>query len=185
MSLARLFRDIHYWGSLVLLATTLIVASTGILLAVRKDFHQLQPVQQEGVRAGLSDRPISGMLKAVNARSGFERITAEDLDRIDIRPGDGVAKVILKDRTELQVDIHTLQVLQVGYRTSDLLEQIHSGTIVGDWGKYVLSLPTGIGLLLLWATGIYLFVLPFMARSRQKKAHAAKAARKAAAAKQG
>ena len=181
MSLARLFRDIHYWGSLVLLLTTLVVATTGILLAVRKDFHQLQPVQQEGVRAGLSDRPISGMLAAVNARPGFERVTAEDLDRIDIRPKDGIAKVILKDRTELQVDIHTLEVLQVGYRTSDLLEQIHSGTIVGDWGKYVLSLPTGFGLLLLWGTGIYLFLLPFLARARQRKALAAKAAKAATA----
>ncbi len=181
MPLAKLFRDIHYWGSLVLLATTLIVATTGLLLAVRKDFHQLQPVQQEGSQAGLSDRPISGMLAAVNAHRGFGHITAKDLDRIDIRPKDGVAKVILKDHTELQVDIHTLKVLQVGYRTSDVLEQIHSGTIVGDWGKYVLSLPTGIGLLLLWGTGFYLFILPFLARARQRKAQAAKAARKAAA----
>ena len=182
MPLPKLLRDIHYWGSLVLLLTTLVVATTGILLAVRKDFHQLQPVQQEGSRAGLSERPISGMLAAVNAHRGFGHVTHDHLDRIDIRPKDGIAKVILKDRTELQVDIHTLEVLQVGYRTSDLLEQIHSGTIVGDWGKYVLSLPTGIGLLLLWTTGIYLFVLPFLARARQRKALAAKAARKAAAA---
>ena len=67
MPLPKLLRDIHYWGSLVLLTTTLIVATTGLLLAVRKDFHQLQPVQQEGSQSGLSDRPISGLLKAVSA----------------------------------------------------------------------------------------------------------------------
>jgi uncharacterized iron-regulated membrane protein len=181
MPLPKLLRDIHYWGSIVLMVLTLVVAVTGILMAVRKDFHQLQPAQREGSQAGLSDRPISGMLAAVNAHPGFGDITFKDLDRIDVRPKDGVAKVILKNHTELQVDIHTLKVLQVGYRTSDVLETIHTGTIVGDWGKYVVSLPAGIGLLLLWGTGIYLFILPFLARARQRKAKAAKAAAKAAA----
>lgn len=174
MFLARLFRKIHYWGSLVLMVTTLVVATTGVLLALRKDFAVLQPPQQRSSIGALSDRPISALVKAVTAYRGFESITEADVDRIDIRPSRGLAKVILNDHTEVQVDLHTLRVLQVGYRTSDVLELIHSGTIVGEWGKYVWAIPTGVGLLLLWATGIYLFVWPFLTRARARRAKAEK-----------
>ena len=168
MSFARLFRQIHYWGSLLLIVTTLVVAATGILLILKKDFAALQPPTLDGQTAGLSDAPLSALLAAVATTPGYAHVTWQDVDRIDVRPSNGVAKVVLADRTELQVDLHTLQVLQIGYRTSDLIETIHDGSFFGAWGKYLLSLPTGIGLIIAWATGVYLFVLPFLVRRRKR-----------------
>jgi uncharacterized iron-regulated membrane protein len=169
MSHARLFRLVHYWGSVLLLITTVVVATTGILLALRKDFPALQPPQQRSAVGALSDRPISAIVRAVTMNPDFRWVTEDDVDRLDIRPSLGLAKVILKDHTEVQVDLHTMEVLQVGYRASDVLELIHSGTIFGDWGKYVWAVPTGVALLVLWATGAYLFAWPFIVRARTRK----------------
>ena len=91
------------------------------------------------------------------------------MDRIDIEPADGIAKVILHSRTEFQVDLHSGEVLQTGYRTSDLLESIHDFSFVGGYGKYLLSVPTGVALLVMWGTGTYLFILPFLVRRRKRR----------------
>ena len=54
----------------------------------------------------------------------------------------------------------------MAYRRSDLIEQIHDGSFFSDAVKLYVFLPTGILLILMWGTGIYLFLLP---RFRKKK----------------
>jgi len=168
-SLARAFRLIHYWASLFLVVTTLVVAVTGILLALKKDFDTLQPPVAQSSAPGLSNLRINQLLADIKTRDGFEGITWRDLDRIDIEPADGIAKVILASRTEFQVDLHTGEVLQTGYRTSDLLESIHDFSFVGNFGKYLFSVPTGVALLAMWLTGTYMFILPFWVRRRKRR----------------
>lgn len=170
MFAARALRQIHYWASIGIAATILVVSVTGILLTLKKDFHALQPPVVTGSRKGLSDLPLSALLKGINTAPGFEGTGWREVDRIDVYPADGIAKVILHTRTELQVDLQTGEVLQIGYRTSDLLESIHDFSFIGSAGKYILSLPTGITLLVMWGTGIYLFVLPFLAHRRKRRA---------------
>ena len=168
-SLARTLRLVHYWASTLLVVTTLVVAVTGILLALKKDFHTLQPPIAQSSAPGLSGLGTDRLLAGVASRPGFERITWRDVDRIDIEPADGIAKVILHSRTEFQVDLHSGEVLQTGYRTSDLLESIHDFSFVGGYGKYLLSVPTGVALLVMWGTGTYLFLLPFLVRRRKRR----------------
>jgi uncharacterized iron-regulated membrane protein len=161
-------RLVHYWASTLLLVTTLVVAVTGILLALKKDFDVLQPPMAQSSAPGLSGLRIDELLGDIKTRRGFEQISWRDVDRIDIQPGDGIAKVILSSRTEFQVDLHTGKVLQTGYRTSDLLESIHDFSFFGGFGKYLLSVPTGLALLVMWGTGTYLFLLPFLVRRRKR-----------------
>lgn len=167
-SLARTLRLIHYWASTFLVVTTLVVAVTGILLALKKDFDTLQPPIAQSSAPGLSDLRIDQLFADIATREEFERITWRDVDRIDIEPADGIAKVVLFSRTEFQVDLHTGEVLQTGYRTSDLIETIHDFSFVGGLGKYLLSVPTGLALLAMWMTGTYLFILPFLVRRRKR-----------------
>ena len=48
------------------------------------------------------------------------------IDRIDVRPGYGVAKVLFNDVFwEVQVDLSSGQVLSANQRTSDIIEKIH------------------------------------------------------------
>ena len=170
-SLARSLRLVHYWASIFLVVTTLVVAVTGILLALKKDFDTLQPPVAQSSAPGLSELRVSQLLADIRTREGFEGITWREIDRIDIQPADGIAKVILSSRTEFQVDLQTGKVLQTGYRTSDFLESVHDFSFVGRYGKYLLSVPTGIALLVVWLTGTYLFIRPFLVRRRRRRRH--------------
>ncbi len=166
---ARLLRQVHYWISLPLLFTIFVIAISGTLLALKKDFAALQPPTQAGARPGALGRPLSDLVAAVASVPGHAATRWQDVERIDVRPGDGIAKVILHSRTEVQVDLATGKVLQVGYRTSDWLETIHDFSILGDWAKYVFSFGTGLTLIAMAASGAYLFLLPFLVRRRKRK----------------
>ena len=95
-----------------------------------------------------------------------------DIDRIDLRVDKGIAKLRAHSGWEVQVDTATAEVVSVAYRRSDLIETIHDGSFFSDGVKLYVFLPTGVLLLIMWGTGIYLFMLPRMAR-RKKRAKAA------------
>ena len=172
MNPPRLLRLIHYWTSLPLLFTVFIIAVTGTVLALKKDFAALQPPTQAGSSPGDLRRPISDLLAAASKVPGQESIGWQDVERIDLRPADGVAKIILHSRTEIQVDVASGEVLQVGYRTSDFIETIHDFSILGSWAKYVFSFGSGLAILLMAATGVYLFLLPMIARRKRRRSRA-------------
>jgi uncharacterized iron-regulated membrane protein len=169
---ARLLRQIHYWISLPLLVTIFVIAATGSVLALKKNFAALQPPTQSGSAPGELQRPIADLIAAVASVPGHGGISWKDVERIDVRPEDGVAKVILHSRTEVQVDIATGKVLQVGYRTSDFIETIHDFSVLGGAWKYILSFGSGIALLIMAGTGAYLFLLPMLAKRRRRRANA-------------
>lgn len=170
--MGRTLRLIHYWLTAFTLVTVAMVAVTGLLLSLKKDFDALQPPTATASAAGLPATPLDRLVATVAIHEGQDGLTWRDVDRIDVRPDDGLAKIILHDRTEYQVDLHSLEVLQKGYRTSDFLETLHDFSVLGSWGKYLLSVPTGIALLILWATGAYMFVKPMLVRRRKRRAQA-------------
>jgi len=171
--MGRTLRLIHYWLTAFTLVTVAMVAVTGVLLALKKDFDVLQAPTAQASAPGLPNTPLDALLAAVASHEGRDRLDWREVDRIDVRPDDGLAKVILNDRTEYQVDLHSLEVLQTGYRTSDFIETLHDFSILGGWGKYVLSVPTGVALLILWGTGAYMFIKPMLVRRRKRLAKAA------------
>jgi uncharacterized iron-regulated membrane protein len=168
MSATRLFRKVHYWASLALFVTVFVIAITGSLLALKKDFDVLQPPTLDGTAQGLPDRSMASIVPLVNTVPGYGSVGWRDIDRIDIRPSDGIAKVILKNRSELQINIFSGRTVPTGYRASDMLETIHDFSILGGWAKYVLSFGSGIALLVMGFTGVYLFILPFVARRKKR-----------------
>lgn len=168
-SVPRILRKVHYWASLFLIITILVVSVSGLLLVMKKDVAALQPPIAAASRAGVSNTSIGMLIAAVRNSEGRGALDWHAIDRIDVRPADGIAKVILADRYEYQVDLHDGRVLQVGYRTSDLIETIHNFSIMGSYGKYLIALPSGIALLVMWATGTYLFLAPFLARRRKRR----------------
>ena len=170
LSANRLLRKIHYWTSLPLFLTIFVIAATGTMLALKKDLDALQPPVQQGSKIGDLGRPVGDLVAAVATLPGRGEVTWQDIDRIDIRPVDGVAKVILHDRTEVQVDLASGKVLQVGYRTSDLLETIHDFSIISPWAKYLFSFGSGLAILAMAGTGLYMFVLPMLVRRRKRRA---------------
>jgi hypothetical protein len=98
-----------------------------------------------------------------------------EVDRIDIRPDKGTAKVTFKKHfTEVQVDGYSGEVLSIATRHSDWIEKVHDGSIVdfyttGDEGaKLTYSTLVSIGLILLACSGFYLWYYPKLLRKMKE-----------------
>jgi hypothetical protein len=110
-------------------------------------------------------------LEAINRGKLDGAVTWKDVQRVDIRPSKGIAKVILKSDVEYQVDLGTGNVLQRELRMSDFIESLHDGSFfAGDLSKLGVFLPAAIGLLVLWVSGIYMFWLPIIVKQRKSRA---------------
>jgi uncharacterized iron-regulated membrane protein len=161
-------RKVHHWVSFAAALPLLVMITSGILLQMKKQWDFVQPPEQRG----------TGTVPAVD----FNRIMTslqsvpslgvkgwEDVDRVDLRPGRGLAKVTLLSRWEAQIDLGTGRVLQTAYRRSDLIESIHDGSfLAGDWTKLGLFLPAGLVLLVLWLSGVWMVWVQFSGKRKRK-----------------
>lgn len=176
MTAKKLFRQIHHWASPVIMLPLGLVVLTGLLLMLKKEFDWIQPPTQKGVaREALPTQDFSALFAAAQGVPELELSRWADLDRVDVKPDKGVVKFVAANRWEAQVDLATGEVLQVAYRRSDLIESLHDGSFFAGGVKRYIFLPSGVLLLVLWGTGIYLFVLPHAtkaAKRRQKRANA-------------
>ncbi|MBX3399059.1 MAG: PepSY domain-containing protein [Gemmataceae bacterium] len=162
-----LMRKGHRWGAIVVAVPFLVVIATGILLQLKKEIPWVQPPTQRG--AGKAPAiAFDAILAAARSipEAGIEGWG--DIDRIDVQPSRGLAKVTSKTRWEVQVDLKTGDVLHSAYRRSDLIESLHDGSWFHDAAKLYVFLPVAVVVFGLWATGIYLFFLPIAVRWRRK-----------------
>jgi uncharacterized iron-regulated membrane protein len=164
-------RKLHRWGAVLVAVPFLLVLITGLLLQVKKDVAWVQPPTKKGETR---EPAISfdSILAAVKAVPQAEVRSWDDVDRVDVRPKDGIAKVTCKNRYEVQIDFRTGEVVQVAYRRSDLIESLHDGSFFADDVKLYVFLPMAVVILGLWLTGMYLWVLPHSVkywRSRAQK----------------
>lgn len=169
MTFNILNRKVHYWASFTIAVPLLVIICTGIVLQVKKQSAWVQPPEQVGTGT-VPQIDLEGILAATRTARGEEVAGWQDIDRFDVRPGKGVAKVLLISGWEVQVDLGTGEVLQTAYRRSDLIESLHDGSFfAGDWTKLGLFLPTGITVLLLWLGGMWMWWVPFAAKRRVRR----------------
>ena len=136
---------------------------------LKKQVDWIQPPTYKGaVVAEMPSITFEDMLATSRLQTEAQISDWTDIDRIDLRPGKSVAKVRAKSGWEIQIDTGTGGVLHVAYRRSDLIESIHDGSFFADWVKLYIFLPVGILLIIMWGTGIYLFLLPRMRRKKKK-----------------
>lgn len=165
MQFHRFNRRFHYWTGFAIALPLSVVIVTGLLLQLKKHWSFVQPPEQRG-SAPEPQIGFPDLLAAARTRSGPEGGWG-DVERIDVRPGRGLAKVRLQDGWEVQVDLGTGEVLQTAYRRSDLIESIHDGSfLAGDWTRLGLFVPVGVVLLLLLASGLWMWWHPFALRRR-------------------
>lgn len=159
MKFQLLNRKVHYWLSLAIALPAMVIFVTGVLLQLKKYVHWIQPAEQRGV-GGPPRIGFDEMLERIRSVPELDVEGWEDVDRIDFRPRHGMAKVRGRNHWELQLDTSTGEVLQVAYRRSDIIESIHDGGWFSEWIKMVVFTPTAVVLIIMWATGVYLFILP-------------------------
>ncbi len=164
------WRKVHRWGSILIAIPFLVVIVSGLLLQLKKQVPWVQPPTQKGTTSELK-LSLEELLAAVSKSPEAEIKSWEDVERIDIQPKRGLAKVISKNSWEVQVDLGTAEILQVAYRRSDWIEAMHDGSWFHPAAKLWVFLPSAVVVLVLWLTGIYLFFLPWTVRwSKKRKA---------------
>lgn len=152
-----------------------IIGATGLLLAWKKEFYFLPPTKKDVVTG--PSLPLE-KIQDIASQYIFNNTKLDTLiDRIDVRLNSGVAKVrFVNHYSEVQVGIRSGKILSVDYRASDLIEQIHDGSIIDslagtedDWFKKFYVTLTCIGLMTLSITGFYLWYNPKLIKRRKKK----------------
>ena len=168
MKLNKQLRKIHYWISPFIFIPILIILSTGILLQLKKQSDWIQPPIQQGV-SNIPSIEFQQMLEAAKSVPEAEINSWDDIDRIDVRPEQGISKIRSNNQWEILIDNQTNEILLVEYRRSDIIESIHDGSFFTDYVKFGWFLPTAVLLIVMSISGIYMFLLPlFMKRKKVK-----------------
>ena len=162
-------RQVHYWGAFVVFLPVFIIISTGILLQLKKDIDWIQPPTANGKFENDPTISFDDILATAIKVKEPNIQSWDDIDRLDVRLGKGIVKVRSNNRWELQIDSHSGELLQVAYRRSDLIEQLHDGSWFHDKIKLWIFLPTGIILFILWCTGLYMVILPYIIKWKREK----------------
>ncbi|MGB3183644.1 MAG: PepSY-associated TM helix domain-containing protein [Cyclobacteriaceae bacterium] len=162
----RRFRKIHRYSGIALFVFFFIIGITSVLLGWKKHSGDvLMPETRKGTPATLSEWLPMDSLQNI----AFEALadSAYTLDRIDVRPGKGVAKFRFdQENMEVQVDGGTGEVLNKGPRRADLIESIHDGSYVDDLLgtggviKVFYSTLTGLSLTMFVISGFWLWYGP-------------------------
>ena len=170
----RWYRRLHKWIGLPLILFFFLIGITSILLAWKKKAELLPPTLSTKVENG------TWILPSEMVKIGEEEMKKMDrdpeVDRIDIRPDKGTAKVTFKTHfTEVQIDGMSGEVLSIETRHSDWIEKVHDGSILdyyttGDEGaKLTYSTLTSLGLIFLGFSGFFLWYYPRLIRKLKKR----------------
>ena len=163
----RITRKIHRTMGATLFLLFLLISMTGIILGWKKHSGELiMPPTQKGSSESLREwLPIDslGNIALFNYHQSEGRQGL--IDRLDIRPGKGVVKVIFQDTAEIQLDGKTGKVLSFGMRHSDWIEHLHDGSYFDDalgtdFIKVLFTTIAGISLFMFSVTGFWLWYGP-------------------------
>jgi len=161
-------RKLHRWGSIAVALPFFVVICTGLLLQLKKQLAWVQPPEQK-TAFNVPTVTMEQILASARAVPEAKVSGWGDIDRLDVRPGKGLVKVVTVDHWELQLDLATGALLQSTYRRSDLIETLHDGSFFHPLVKLGVFFPAAVIVFGLWITGMYLFLLPFRARANKRR----------------
>lgn len=168
----RIFRKVHRTTGAALFIFFFIISITGLLLGWKKHSGGiLLSKSYKGTTTELKHwLPIDSLHTLANLYL-LKNVSTElstKIDRIDIRKDKGIIKFVYTDHFwGLQLDGATGKLLHIERRYSDLIEQVHDGSILDDYlgtnNKQIKVFYTSImslALLLFTITGFWLWYGP-------------------------
>lgn len=169
--LARMAFYAHLWLGVVFTTALLVIAVTGILLNHKRGLGLMPEVDHAPTQPFTESLPLARLaaiaLDTVARRAGgppgdAEGAVAARVDRMDVRPRDGLVKVRLRDArsTEVTLVLASGRVLHVGPRGDVFLEKLHSGEIFGGAPWVLLSDAAAVALVVTLVTGYWLWLAP-------------------------
>lgn len=170
--LIRIARKVHRTTGIALFFFFFIVSVTTILLGWKKDSAgYLLAETQTGTTADLKEwLPLDSLsLKAALVmREHLGPDSNLEVDRIDVRPENGIVKVSFIDSYwGLQLDGATGKPLSIAMRRSDFIEDLHDGSYLDDFFqtdgeilKLIYTSIMGLALFFFTVTGFWLWYGP-------------------------
>ena len=154
-----------------LLLFFLTIGVTGLLLGWKKQTGLLPPTKKGELAASAQWISLDS-IQTIAQQYAQTKGESPEIDRIDVRPQKGVAKIVFVTHfTELQIDCTNGKIVSESTRNSDIIEKIHDGSILdflvkteNDPIKLVYTSLLGIGLILLTVTGFFLWYNPIRMR---------------------
>jgi len=166
-----LLRKVHHWGSLFIMVQMGLVIGAGLLLMLKKEISWIQPPTATGIeREAVPALGMDALFAVAADIPELEVDSWSQLARVDVKPGKGVVKFVAQNNWEAQIDTHSGEILALSFRRSDIIESLHDGSYFADWVKLYVFFPSGLILLMLWGSGIYLFFLPHVKRWKRARA---------------
>ena len=167
----RIFRKIHRSMGAFLFIFFFVVSTSGILLGAKKNSNGfILPETMSGTTSNFNQWKSVAQLEQIARKTLTDSVSSSlstEIDRMDIRKEKGIVKFLFKEHIyEIQLDGATGRVLSIGQRRSDVIENIHDGSIVDDYlntggyFKLIYSVSMGIALLLFTVTGFWLWYGP-------------------------
>lgn len=177
--LLRLFRKIHRTTGACLFVFFFVISLSGLLLGWKKHSGGLVlPKSYKGSSTNLKDWLPIDSLHTNACTILHDSVSSElslDLERIDIRKDKGMVKFVFIDHFwGIQLDGATGKLLHIEKRRSDIIENIHDGSILDyyfdtsdEQVKLIYTSIMGTALLVFTVTGFWLWYGPKrMRRSR-------------------
>lgn len=177
--LLRIFRKVHRKTGALLFVFFFFISVSGLLLGWKKHSNGIiLSKSYQGTSTNLKDwLPIDRLHK--NAckilHDSISPKLSSKIDRIDIRKNKGMVKFVFEDHYwSIQLDGATGQLLHIGQRRSDFIENIHDGSILDRYFettngqiKLVYTSVMGLALISFTITGFWLWYGP--KRMRKKR----------------
>jgi hypothetical protein len=147
----RWLRKIHRYTGIFLFAFFLLIGITGLLLGWKKQTGLLPPTAK-GVSSDAANWMSFDSLALIASKYLTDSVSPDlstKLDRIDVRPDKGIAKMLYANHYwEVQMDCTTGRVIQTGERNSDFIEHLH------DFSIFDRKIKTGTDVIKLFYTSI-------------------------------
>ncbi|MDT8401503.1 MAG: PepSY domain-containing protein [Bacteroidales bacterium] len=179
-SIIKTSRKIHRVIAAGLFILFLLIPVTGIILGWKKNTGDIiLPRSYEGSTTNTAEWLSYDTLEMVACKALLDyagKNISTDLDRIDARPSKGMVKFIFTDHYwEVQLDAATAEILNISKRRSDIIENIHDGSILDkifrtEEGvfKILYTSLVGLSLLALAITGFWLWYGPKLMKMNKR-----------------
>lgn len=151
-------RKIHRISGIFLALFFVILAFSGLALAWKKNSYEILMAR---THSGISNDSSNWLAIDSLIHIASSAAIDQELDKIDIRPNDGIAKFIFApDQQEIQIDLTSGNLVSNSIRYSDWFERIHDGSLLSNNFKLFYSSLLGISLILFCVTGLWMYIEP-------------------------
>jgi uncharacterized iron-regulated membrane protein len=147
----------------------LVMAVTGFLLSLKGEIAWMRPPvgKAEKVESLAEVVSLDVVTQSALAVGRPDLRSVDDIDRIDYRPGKNIFKVIsAKGYSEVQVDGKTGQVVAVGNRNDQLVEDIHDLSFFDERLRTTVSPVIALALAMMAISGVVIWTVPIFRRRK-------------------